>query len=64
MSRWPCSGEALAGRHRVLVDHAQDAEAHEALVVVAPEREGVPRVEPAVVGVAPLPWRAGRQSCL
>src|SRR5690606_12347102 len=44
--------EAAARLHAVLVDHAQDAEAHRVRVVPVGEGEGVPGVEPAVVGVA------------
>src|SRR5688572_29597945 len=46
--------EALARLHAVLVDHPQRAEAHVLRVVVVGEGKAVVRVEPAVVGVAPL----------
>src|SRR5207247_10589667 len=46
--------EPLTGLHAVLVDHAQIPEAPVLRVVVVREREGVARVEPAVVGAAPL----------
>src|SRR5262249_53549332 len=46
--------EALAGRHAVLVDHAQRSEAHVFRVVVAAERKGVAAVEPAQLRAAPL----------
>ena len=44
--------EAAARGDAVLVDDAQVAEAHVARVVVVGEREAVPALEPAVVGVA------------
>ena len=46
--------EAAPRIHEVLVDDAQRAEAHVLGVVVVREREGVERVEPAVIGVAAL----------
>src|SRR5439155_22994925 len=46
--------EPLAGLHAVLVDHAEVSEAHVLRVVVVRKRKGVARVEPAVVGAAPL----------
>src|SRR5690606_35306115 len=48
----PVRGEPGAGRDPVLVDHAQRAEAHPRRVVVVPERERVPAVEPAGAHVA------------
>jgi hypothetical protein len=46
--------EAHAGRHDVVIDHAQRAEAHVRGVVVIGEREGEAAVQPAVVHMAPL----------
>ena len=46
--------EAAARGDVVLVDDAQGAEAHVRRIVVVREREGVARVEPAVVGVPAL----------
>jgi len=46
--------EALPGGHAVFVDHAQVAEAHVLGIVVVGEREAVERLQPAVVGEAPL----------
>jgi len=44
--------EALAGRHPVLVDHPQVAEAHVFPVVVIGKGKTVLRLEPAMVGMA------------
>src|SRR5690606_15725594 len=44
--------EPAARGHPVLVDHPQRAEAHPRRVVVMPERERVPAVEPAGAGDA------------
>jgi hypothetical protein len=45
--------EAGAGLHRVVIDHAQAAEAHVRRVVVVREREGVAAIEPIDVLAAP-----------
>ena len=44
--------ESAAGSNHVVVDHAEGAVAHVFRIVVVREGEGVPRVEPAVVGVS------------
>ena len=44
--------EAHARGHGVVVQHPQHAEVHALRVVVVGEAEGVPSVQPAVVGVA------------
>lgn len=49
----PVRREPSPRRHAVVVDDPQRAETHVAGVVPVGEREAVPRVEPAVVGVAP-----------
>src|SRR3546814_20971590 len=46
--------EAPAGRHPVLVDHAQVAESHMGGITITAEREGVPAVQPADVRPAAL----------
>ena len=46
--------EALAGRNVILIDNAECAEAHVGGVVITVEGEGMPGVEPAVIGVAAL----------
>ena len=45
-------GETAPGCHTIFVDHAQRPDTHEARIEIVGEREGVPRIEPAVVGVA------------
>lgn len=52
-------GEAGAARDAVLVEHAQRAEGHVALVIVVGKAEGVIGVQPAVVGVAARAAAAG-----
>src|SRR3546814_9453215 len=44
--------ETLARLHAILVDHSQRPPMHVLGVVVVGEREAVPGVEPAVIGVA------------
>jgi hypothetical protein len=44
--------EAAAGGHAILVDHAQRTPVDVLVVEIAREGEAVPRVQPAVVGVA------------
>ena len=44
--------KAAAGRHAVVVNHAQAAEMHMLRIVVVRERKGEVRIEPAVVGVS------------
>src|SRR5215475_14110781 len=44
----------ITGLHPVFIDHPQAAEAHKPPIIVITERECVIRVEPAVVGMAPL----------
>src|SRR5690606_4723047 len=54
----PVRRETAARLHPVLVDHAQRAEAHPRGIVVMPERERVPAVEPAGAHAAALGGRA------
>ena len=46
--------EALARHDEVVVDDAQAAKAHPMRIVIIREAEGVIRVEPAMIGVAPF----------
>ncbi len=46
--------EALAGLDAVLVDHAQRTVLLVHRIVVIGEREGVVRLEPAVIGITPI----------
>src|SRR5262245_61607747 len=52
--------ETLAGRHAILVDHAQRAEPHVLRIVVIRERKRVPAVEPAMLCMPALSRFANR----
>ena len=53
--------EAFAGRDDVLVDDTQGTETHVLRIVILPEAERMPGLEPAMVGVAALGGTAGLQ---
>ena len=45
------SAKACSGRHAILVEDAQDAEAHEVKVMKSPKRECMVSVQPTKVGM-------------
>jgi len=53
MSRWGgCRNRCL--EHAVVVDDAQTPKAHVGRVVIVPEGEGMPAIEPSVLGPAAI----------
>jgi hypothetical protein len=53
--------KAFASRDDVLVDDAQGTETHVLRVVILPEAERMPSLQPAMVGVAALGGTTGLQ---
>ncbi len=54
MSRWPCVPNPAARSDAIFVNHPQAPEPHELWIIIIGKRKRVVRVEPAMIGVAPL----------
>ena len=47
-------GKPIARRHPILVHHPQRTKAHSGRIVIIGERKGVMRIEPTMIGMAPV----------